>query len=65
MHHWKAMNIQVIDIKRDNFSTGGSDLAFNLISADDVNFIAQAAVSRYTQSSISSLKIIHIKNTEL
>lgn len=48
MHHWKAMNIQVIDIIRDNFSTGGSDLAFNLISADDVNFIAQAAVSRYT-----------------
>lgn len=65
MHHWKATNIEVIDIRGDNPSIGGSDLAFNLISADDINFIAQAAVSHCTSSSTSLLKIIRIKNTEL
>lgn len=67
MHHWKTINIKVIGIIRgDNPSFAGSDIAFNLISVDNINFIVQAAVSHYTwRLTISLLKVIHMKNTEL
>lgn len=43
------MNIKVIDtIRVDNPSFGGSDPALNLISVDDINFLAQATVLHYT-----------------
>lgn len=48
MNHWKAMNTEITDIIRGNPLFGGSYIAFNLISVDDINFIVQAAASHYT-----------------
>lgn len=45
---------------------GGSHIAFNHISVDDIRLIVQAAVSHHTGClKISLLKIAHWKNTEL